>query len=250
MVNKLDYMKSDDETPQQPENDAQPQESRPDWLPEKFATAEDMAKSYAELEQKQAKQGQDDSGTVSDDSSDVPDSNTDEQPDSPTGTLSPDVIDSYAQKWSEQGQQFTDEQYQELDNLGLSRTMVDRYVEGQMAVLQNQATELFSEIGGIESYQEMAQWASQNWSQEEINSFDHALSQNMETAKLAVQGLQAKYQQANGKQAKFVQGEQPSKVGSVFNSSAEITRAMSDPRYKTDPAYRDEILQKLNNSNV
>lgn len=255
MVNRIEYSKAEEaetnetnepipqneEPTPRPDVQAEGEDSRPSWLPEKFATPEDMAKSYAEMERKQ--------GEEPDDAERADSDTTDSIPDDVSDKLTPEVLDSYATKWSEQGQEFNDEQYKELEELGLSRIMVDRYVEGQKAVMQSQATELFSDIGGVEAYKEMAEWASENWSTEKIASFDQALSQNMESAKLAVQGLQANYQEANGRQPSLLKGVQPSSGSGAFQSSAEITKAMSNPLYKTDHAYRDEVHRKLQNSN-
>ena len=36
------------------DTEAKPTETRPDWLPEKFKSAEDLAKAYSELEKKQS----------------------------------------------------------------------------------------------------------------------------------------------------------------------------------------------------
>ena len=44
-----------------------------------------------------------------------------------------------------------------------------------------------------------------------------------------------------GKSARAVDG---------FRSQAEVVRAMSDPRYDTDPAYRQDVYDKLERSNV
>ena len=35
-----------------------------------------------------------------------------------------------------------------------------------------------------------------------------------------------------------------------FRSQAEVVQAMSDPRYDTDPAYRQDVYDKLEISNV
>ena len=44
-----------------------------------------------------------------------------------------------------------------------------------------------------------------------------------------------------GKAARAVDG---------FRSQAEVVRAMSDPRYDSDPAYRQDVYDKLERSNV
>ena len=38
--------------------------------------------------------------------------------------------------------------------------------------------------------------------------------------------------------------------GSQFRSQAEVVQAMSDPRYERDSAYRQDVMKKLERSNV
>ena len=35
----------------------------------------------------------------------------------------------------------------------------------------------------------------------------------------------------------------------VYRSQAQVVEAMSDPRYETDPAYRQDVADKLERSN-
>ena len=38
--------------------------------------------------------------------------------------------------------------------------------------------------------------------------------------------------------------------GDVFRSQAQLVAAMSDPRYDNDPAYRSDVVEKLNRSDL
>ena len=64
------------------------------------------------------------------------------------------------------------------------------------------------------------------------------------------QGLQAEYNDANGYEGRMLQGKAASSAGETFRSQAELVSAMADPRYDTDEAYRDDILRKLNESDL
>ena len=48
----------------------------------------------------------------------------------------------------------------------------------------------------------------------------------------------------------MLQGKAPTQGGAVFRSQAELVAAMADPRYDTDPAYRQDVVDKLERSNV
>ena len=48
----------------------------------------------------------------------------------------------------------------------------------------------------------------------------------------------------------MLQGKAPVEKGDTFRSQAEVVRAMDDPRYEKDPAYRQDIYNKLERSNL
>ena len=45
-------------------------------------------------------------------------------------------------------------------------------------------------------------------------------------------------------------GKAPKSSGDVFRSQAEVVEAMSDPRYDRDPAYRNDVFEKLSRSDI
>ena len=106
-------------------------------------------------------------------------------------------------------------------------------------------------VGGEESYNEMAQWASQNMTDAEKKAYNQAVnSPDMETVKLAVNSLQAKYQAANGTEPNLVQGKATPVVEQGYDSWAQVTEAMADPRYAKDPAYQAAVKAKIANSEI
>ena len=42
----------------------------------------------------------------------------------------------------------------------------------------------------------------------------------------------------------------PSSNSEVFRSQAELVAAMGDPRYDNDPAYRQDVISKLDRSKI
>ena len=46
----------------------------------------------------------------------------------------------------------------------------------------------------------------------------------------------------------MLQGKAPKSGGDVFRSQAELVAAMNDRRYDSDPAYRQDVIQKLERS--
>ena len=66
----------------------------------------------------------------------------------------------------------------------------------------------------------------------------------------ATQALAYRYQDSVGRDGEMITGKAPKSTGDVFNSQAEIIKAMEDERYDDDPAYRESIMQKIARSNI
>jgi len=114
-----------------------------------------------------------------------------------------------------------------------------------------QANQLFEMVGGEKAYKSMIQWAGQNLSQEEIQMYDNVMaSGNASSIYFAVQALANKYGDATGSDGQLLTGKGTANQTQGFRSQQELVQAMSDPRYDRDPAYRQEVMQKLENSDV
>ena len=116
---------------------------------------------------------------------------------------------------------------------------------------QEQATDLQKSVGGEKQYNTMLQWASNNFDETEISRYDKVMeSGDPDAAYFAVQALAAKYNDGVGVEGKMLTGKPAKSGGDEFRSQAEVVRAMSDPRYEKDPAYRQDVYDKLERSNV
>ena len=114
-----------------------------------------------------------------------------------------------------------------------------------------QAQQLFQMVGGEKAYQSMVKWAGQNLSQEEIQMYDSVMGKGDPNAIFfAVQALNSKYTDSVGRDGQMLSGKSAKSEDSSFQSQQELVRAMSDPRYDNDPAYRRSVLEKLANSDV
>ena len=95
----------------------------------------------------------------------------------------------------------------------------------------------------------MVQSEEQNWDAQSIKAFDEIIaSGSLETIKFAVSGLKSQYLNAVGYEGKMVQGKAAPDRGDVFRSQAELVAAMNDRRYDNDPAYRQDVIEKLERS--
>jgi len=115
---------------------------------------------------------------------------------------------------------------------------------------QSEINQIQNSVGGETAYQQLVGWAAQNFSPSEIQAFDNVVdSGNVDAINLALAGLKARYTDAVGYEGNMIQGKAASPAD-TFKSQAEVVRAMSDPKYDRDPAYRDEIMQKLARSDL
>ena len=58
------------------------------------------------------------------------------------------------------------------------------------------------------------------------------------------------YEDANGYEGRMLSGKAPQVVQQGFRSQAEVLQAMQDPRYDSDPAYRQDVFNKLEISDI
>jgi hypothetical protein len=108
-------------------------------------------------------------------------------------------------------------------------------------------------VGGKADYSSMVEWAKTNYSPEQIQSYDSAVNGgDVNTAMLAAKGLKADYQGSTGMEGTTYGGQAPSgnTVGNTFRSNAEVVAAMRDSRYENDLAYRQDVLSKLDRSEI
>ena len=198
-------------------------QAKPEWLPEKFNSPEEMAKAYGELENKLGQPNPETPEPVKEDTkSDMEiadkavesaglDMGTLQQEFDTTGTLA-------------------ETSYEALQKAGIPKDYVDQFIAGQNAVKASQEGEVKGLVGGDEGYSEMTSWAGGNMSAEEKTAYNSQVnSGDLETVKLAVLGLKARYEQANGSEPNLV---------------------MNDVRYSKDPAYQASVKQKIANSKL
>jgi hypothetical protein len=116
---------------------------------------------------------------------------------------------------------------------------------------EKQADQLFEMVGGKQAYKSMIGWASESISKEEIKMYDSVMAEgNPNSIFFAVQSLYSKYTDAVGKEGQMLTGKGSNQKNASFRSQAELVEAMSDPRYDKDPAYRSDIMRKLENSEI
>lgn len=218
----------------------QTQEDRPDWLPEKFASAEAMAKSYIELEAKLGAGAKEDQQQEEEQTTEEQ-SNDNQTEDNNTNT----VIAEASKEFFENDGVISEETYKNLAEIGLPKELVDSYAAGQQALMQSEEGSIKAVADG--NWDQMAEWAANNLPPEEIDTFDDIVQNGtVEQARLAAKGLYAQYKAENGSAPRLAQGSVFGSSTLPFKSNQELARAMSDPRYKSgDKAYHEEIDRRI-----
>lgn len=222
----------------QHEQPTTPKAERPAGLPEKFASWEDMAKAYSELEKKQGQ-------TTT--TPEVPANAQDAQ--AQVEALGLD-FNAFSAEYAANGE-LSQATYDALAKAGVPKEIVDAYVAGQEAQAAQMIESVQSEFGGPEAYGQMVNWAAANMSKAEVTAFNKVMDGgDLGSIKLAISGLQARFKSAVGDEPNLLNGGNGNTDVDAFRSTAEITSAMSDPRYAKDPAYRAEVQAKIGRSNV
>ena len=218
----------------------------------KYKNAEDLESAYLELQKKLGQQDED----VDVDEGEDEEYEEELSEDAPAvslineasaeyyandGTLSEETI----AKFSEMSSQDLVNAYLEIQaNNPQAPTQAAEMSEAQINSVQNAA-------GGEANYNRVVEWAADNLPENQIDAFDSVVdSGNPAAINIAFQGLQAQYNDANGYEGRMLQGKAPSNSRDVFRSQAELVAAMSDPRYESDEAYRADVVEKLDRSDV
>ena len=225
-------------------------EQQEQMLAGKFKTAEDLEQGYIEL---QKKLGEPKEETAE---PEQPEAKEEEKPEEKEEKVDTAFLDTL---WEEaQGEKFTKETLSKLEEMKpqdiaqmyLNYRSEAKEPQGQSFTEENIA-DLKGVAGGDEGYTEMMGWAKSNLKKAEVDMYDQVMDQgNPLAAFFAVQALKYRFDDAKGVDGEMLQGKAPKTTGDTFKSQAQVVKAMSDPQYDKDPAYRQAIYDKLERSNL
>lgn len=211
----------------------------------KYKDARELESAYIEL---QKKLGESDS-----DESEVEDGEPEEEAED--GEVSPavDMLSAASQEFAENGE-LTAETIDALTEMS-SAELLDAYLSMQQPPAPDfsdlDVSNLKASVGGEEAYEQITNWAAQSLSEADLEAYNSVVENgSLSQIKMIMAGLQARYEAENGYEGTQLQGKPPSSSGDVFRSQAEVVAAINDPRYDRDPAYRNDILVKLERSDI
>ena len=194
------------------------QQDRPEGLPEKFNSIEDLAKSYSELESKL--------GEPSEEISEAP---TQEVVENVIGV---ETFSKYQEEYMENEGALSEESYKELsEKHNFSKDLVDSFIRN------------FDNLSQFNF--KVLEWASDTLSDSEVDSYNNTVTTgDMSSVKLALAGLYSRYAGENGVEPTLLRGGKASGVGG-YESKAQMVKDMANPEYKTDPSFRLMVERKL-----
>lgn len=224
-------------------------EARPAWLPDKFKDAAQMAEAYKELEQRQSGKPVEAAAAVTTPVAPVvPPVVAPVQGENVADLLKTNGLDyqEFVNDFAVKGE-LSQASYDKLAAKGFTKSLVDTHMAGQKAVADAHATTVQSYAGGAEQYNAMVAWAATTMTDADKTAYNAAInSGNTASAKLAVEGLNARYAATNGNEPTLISGATGlTTSGAGFRSQAEVTSAMKDPRYQKDAAYRKDVADRL-----
>ena len=220
----------------------------------KYKSAQELEKAYIEL---QAKLGEKKEETETETAS------AEEQPeDTPKMSEGATLITDASKEYFDNGNKLSPETMAKFSSMS-SQDLIKAYMEvSQNPEFQQQGAppaeittaqinQIKNSAGGEQQYANIINWAKTNLPQDQIVAFDEVVNTgSVQAIQLAVSGLKAEYDNANGVEGRMVTGKAPQNSGDVFRSQQELVAAMNDPRYDRDPAYRQDVIEKLDRSDL
>ena len=230
------------------------QEQQEGLLAGKYKSAEELEKAYVELQKKLGESKEEDTDQASAEP---------EPEDKPQLSEGATLITDASKEYFDNGNKLSPETLAKFSSLS-SQDLIKAYMEvsqnpefqQQQAappadITASQINQIKNAAGGEKAYANIVNWAKSSLPQEQINAFDEVVNTgSVQAIQLAVSGLKAEYDNANGVEGRMVTGKTAPNNGDVFRSQAELVRAMSDARYDNDPAYRQDVIEKLDRSDL
>ena len=228
------------------------QEEQEQLLAGKYTNAEELEKAYMELQRKLGDSDEGDEEEVSEDEGEEVEETEAEFTEAQT------LISNASQEYAETGN-ISDEMMEQFGEMS-SQELVEAYMNIQANAPEAVAEELSesevnsikNSVGGDQAYDNVMQWAGENLDPDQVDAFDNIIATGNSTAiQMMVNGLKAQYDSSNGYEGRMLSGKSANASSSdVFRSQAELVAAMSDSRYESDPAYRNDLLEKLDRSDL
>ena len=220
----------------------------------KFENAEELENAYLELQKKL--------GSSDDDDDEVEDTYLDEDEYPEEVVEGVDLIQTASEEYFENEGQISEETMERFTEMSSSE-LVEAYMAirdrnpdidggGESPDLTDaEMNQVYNSAGGEAEYNNLTSWAAQNLDESKMDAFNDIIDRgNATSIQIAVAGLRAEYENQEGYEGRMLTGKAAKSSGDIFRSQAEVVQAMNDPKYDRDPAYRQDVYDKLERSNL
>ncbi len=223
----------------------------------KYKSAEDLEAAYLSLQKKLGQQEEEVDYESTDEGYEA-EEGSDEEVSDETPAIS--LINEASEEYYANEGTLSEETIEKFSEMS-SQDLVNAYLEIQrnnpqanpqgVEMSDAQVNSVMNAAGGEANYNRIVEWAASNLDNRSIDAFDSVVdSGNPAAINIAFAGLKSRYEEANGYEGRMLQGKAASSGGDLYRSQAELVAAMSDPRYDTDPAYRADVIEKLELSDL
>ena len=227
-------------------------EEENELLAGKYRNAEDLEEAYLELQKK-----------LGSDDDEVEDTTLDEDEDEieydEAVVAGIETIQEASEEYYANEGQISEETLEKFDGMS-ARDLVEAYraiqentdpSDSYPDLTDSEMSTVYNSVGGEEEYGKLTSWAADNMDDSALDAFNSIIDQGNPTAiQIAVAGMKAEYDNQEGYEGRMLTGKAAQNSRDGFRSQAEVVQAMSDPRYDRDPAYRQDLYDKLERSNV
>jgi hypothetical protein len=223
----------------------------------KYKSAEDLEKAYLEL-QKKLGEGSPSSEEEGSESTEDPPEEASEEPEEQVEPIDTSetvkLLEGATTEYYSNESGLTPETYEKLSQLS-GKELLDSWIAytksteeaaSQQALNQADVDRVMTAVGGQTEYNQMLGWAKDNLNPTEVAAYDAVVAgNNPDAIYWAALGLKSKYTDSVGYEGKQVTGKRAPAANEMFRSHAELARAINNPKYRDDPAYRRDIEDKL-----
>lgn len=128
---------------------------------------------------------------------------------------------------------------------------VEEQDQEPVVLSQEEESTIMESIGGQDAFESVQTWARENLDAGELEAYNREVnSGDYYRARNALQSLYFAFKENSGYEPDLIGGKLSGNSSDVFRSSQEVMAAMNDPRYLQDPAYTQDVQDKLLRSDV
>ena len=229
-------------------------EKENELLAGKYQNAEELEEAYLNLQKKLGSQDEDDD--------EVEDTTLDEDEYPEEVADGVNLIQTASEEYFENEGALSEETMERFKEMSSSE-LVEAYmairdrnpdIEGggeSPDLTDAEMNQVYNSAGGEAEYKNLTSWAAENLDESKMDAFNDIVDRgNATSIQIAVAGLRAEYENQEGYEGRMLTGKAARSSGDIFRSQAEVVQAMNDPKYDRDPAYRQDVYDKLERSNL